>query len=340
MRVLLRTDLDPFTGDSLGLIYALLKRGTDIYLQPQRVVTPLPAEIAVLLTKDTIAGMDMILHRGTAEQLGGTQSAGPDTVTIGWATGTSGQPLPDLDGYDLLLGYDDTTTTALTHAKHTAAPVTMTGGYLAREWTLADRDWFGTDFGVAVIGGPYQAVVRAFLQAREDNPDEMKGVTLTVWTPAAPSGTVPGVRYVDGPFDEDSWHDFYADHHVLVWPAQPTSTHALQFLSTGGTVIASRGGAANQWLSEAVGYPVAWDMHGTSEQSNTFKSALLDAASVRDIGKQRGDVAARLIPDMCGWDPIIDRLLLTIADTVPGKGERVAHTARVAAERAKEKNRR
>lgn len=339
MRILLRADLDPFAGDALGLITALIKRGADVHLDPTHVAVPLPAEIAVLLTKPRAAGYDLILHHGTAADMG--TDVDDDTLTVAWVYGTATPDKARLAGYDLLVGYDSDTTAALGAAGNHTPLATVNGGYTARDWTPRPRDWQGDDFAFAVIGEPNSGIVNAFTQLREQHPEVMKDVDLTVHTLEPTSDTRPGVTYVDGYFDADIWQDFYADHHVLITSRRSRDPHALQFLATGGTVIGTLAGGARQWLSSAVGYPVDWDMRSIDpDERDIFLDTILNVLQHRDDAARRGDTATRLIADMCGWDPVLDRLLLLLAEAVPGRGERLAHTARVAAERAKEKTRR
>ncbi len=337
MRVLLRADLDSFGGDAIGLITALAKRGAELHLEPTHVTVPLPADIALLLTRPRPSGYDLILHHVTAEHLGVRED--PATLSVAWVSGTAAADPARLTGYDLIVGYDADTTATL---GETDTPlVTVHGGYAARDWQPLPREWNDDDFAFAVIGQAHSGVVNAFAQLRETHPELMDGVDLTVHTLEPASGTVPRVNYISGDLDEDAWQDLYADHHVLICPPRSKDPHALQFLSTGGTVIASRSGGAQQWLSSAVGYPVLWDMRSIQPgHRDAFMDTVLHILNNRSEAKLRAEAASRLIPEMCGWDVVIDRLLMLIAEAVPGRGERLAHTARVAAERAKEKTRR
>lgn len=322
MKLLLRCHLDPYDGDAIDLIYALQKRGVEVHLEPRRVVTPLPADIAVLLTRDRADGYDLALHLGEPMLLGTEGSKAGVTVAWTYADHNSTRPgrlTEILIGYDLVAAYDMETVTALAPWPDSVEQTTIMGGYAHRDWPYTERDWYGERFAFCIVGDPPPQAQAAFDRLRSRHPDELDAAELN--------------RYDGDPSDLESLEDFYARQHVLIVPQATRNTAALQFLSTGGTVIAARGGAAQQWLSSALGYPADFT-------TDSLTTVMRTVHNDRDTAKRRGETASTLIPDMCSWDKVIDRLFTVISDRVPGNGERLVHTARVAAERARERNRR
>lgn len=339
MRVLLRGSLDPYQGDTLGLIRALLKRGVELHLDPITVVPPIPAEAAVLLTMERFDSYDLILHLCEPDQLGLAELRRSDALKVAWTAADRTRPLPagldeKLLGYDLIIGYD-TETIAQLYGRSKAATTTVHGGFWPKDWPVADREWETGHFGFTVIGEPTPEVLTAFCELRDSHPEDFDEVELNIKTDEKPTAKIitPGVTYYDGYWDSDTLADFYADQHVLIAAPKVKDNHALQFLSTGGTVIAARTSGSAQWLSSQIGYPVDWD------DTDALKEQILTVVRDRAEAHRRGQRAADHIADLCGWDPVLDRLLTVIADAVPGRGERLLHTARVAQSRAKERRR-
>lgn len=348
MRVCVRGDLDPYEGDLIGLIQTLLKRGAEVHVEPLRVAIPLPAEIAVLLAQQPLDAYDLVVHLTEPEQLGIRPQEKTDAVSVAWtAMHDFGEVY--LDEYDLIVGYDVLSTERLSRDYTKKAHATVHAGYRVKDWPAATRDWDnGLSFWVSADELLHWSAVSAFTALRAEYPEDFDDVELHIrgQENLAPKPPLAGVQYHDGYWSQDVVADFYAEQHVMIVPPRTgsQSTPVLQFLSTGGTVIASRGGGSSQWLSSGIGYPIDDGMqaifpgdHDNRDRLDELKAAMLHVVRNRGEAHRRGEQAANLIPDMCGWDKVLDRLFDRIAEAVPGRGQRLLHTARVAQEQARER---
>ena len=359
MRLLLRTALNPHSGygnDGLALASALTQAGIDVYLDPLSVSTPLPALVAELLTKRLQPPFDLLLHHADPAALGitdGTRRA--STLTAAW-TMWEYTTLDNLRGrttlrkrlanYDTVIGYDHNTTTAL--AGYTrAATATVQGGYTPELWPPTPRDWHQPRFAFCMVGALHarknpMAAITAFKELREEHPQlfahaELNVKTVSPGLHSAMQTWCPGLRLHYEVWPQATMRAFYTDQHVLLAPSRGEGKNlpALEFLSTGGTVIATNFGGHTQWLTPAIGYPLHHTLTPVSPATPNclwaeadprhLKELMLHAITSRDDTQRRGDNAARLIPQMCGWPAVLHRLFTVLAEAHPGHGQRLLH---------------
>ena len=86
-----------------------------------------------------------------------------------------------------------------------------------------------------------------------------------------------------------------------------------------------------QWLREDYAYPLACTVGpmfpGKPDSANwavvdieEVKRAMWHVFTHRAEAKAKGDLAARLIPQMCSWDVVVEALFRRLKDLVPGPG--------------------
>jgi glycogen synthase len=143
---------------------------------------------------------------------------------------------------------------------------------------------------------------------------------------------------------EDVLREFYAAQHVLLAPSRGEGKNmpALEFQSTGGAVIATNWGGHQQWLSPAYAYPLNYDLVPLSPRTpnclnaraskDHLKALMLHTFRNRDEVARKARVASEAIPAMCSWDAVLRRLFTRLGELVPGEGQRLLHSARVAQE--------
>lgn len=363
MKVLVRTALNPYSGygnDGLGILTALMNAGIDTYVEPTFVAPPLPAPIAGLLTKRLEAPFDLLIHHADPAALGVT----PETrrackATVAW-TMWEYSSLDNLPGrstlrkrlrdYDLVLGYDQVSTGALKRYV-TFNAGTLQGGFWPEDWPVsAIRDWSSDRFGFCMVGQLHQrkdpfVAINAFKELKEEHPEEFEPAELHLKTNVpglhqAMEQWVPKLRVHYSVWPADVLREFYHTQHVLLAPSRGEGKNvpALEFMATGGPVIATNWGGHTQWLSNAVGYPLDYTLHPIDAGHPNCRNARADVAHLkqlmlqafrdRDGARHRGETAAKLIPDMCSWDAVLRRLFDQLAGTVPnGKtlAERYRH---------------
>lgn len=353
MKVLVRTALNPYSGygnDGLGILTALLSAGIDTYVEPTFVAPPLPPQIAALLTKRLEAPFDLLIHHADPAGLGiSPESRRAAKATVAWTMWeyTSLDNLPGrstlrkrLRDYDLVLGYDQVSSGALARYV-TGAAGTLQGGFWPEDWPVSTiRDWTGDRFGFCMVGQLHQrkdpfVAINAFKQLKEENPEEFAPAELHLKTSTpglhqAMQQWVPKLRVHYSVWPADTLREFYHTQHVLLAPSRGEGKNvpALEFMATGGTVIATDWGGHTQWLSPAVGYPLNYSLVPIDGRHPQCRNARADTAHLKDLmlhvfrdrdeARRKGEQAARLIPQMCSWTAVLRRLFDRLADTVPG----------------------
>src|SRR6202012_3174160 len=89
MKVLIRAQFSTFSGygnDGIGMTRAFIRAGCDVYIEPTVVQTPLPEDVAMLMTKRLVAPFDLFIHHVDPMSLDATDEhkAGCDTL-VGWS---------------------------------------------------------------------------------------------------------------------------------------------------------------------------------------------------------------------------------------------------------------
>lgn len=366
MKILLKAPLGSYGGysnDGLGLALALRQAGCDVYLEPSSVQPPLPQDVADLLTKRLESPFDLLIHHVDPTQLGisaGARKASTVTVAHLMWEYTTLENCPGrsslrkrLRDYDLVVGYDTVSTGALAPYVTTNA-ATVQGGYWPRFWQPRPRDWNGP-LKFCMVGqlGPRKdpfVAIDAFKELRAEQPGLEIELHLKTNTPGLHSrlmDVVPGLKIYYEVWPEEVLRDFYYRMHVLLAPSRGEGKNlpALEMLSTGGTVIATNFGGHTGWLSSTIGYPLNYQLEPVSKtQPNCLwakadkehlKQLMLYAYHNRQELARKGEIAADLIPAMCEWPKVVDRLMERVGE-IGERGERVLHKYRVAKSRVQQ----
>ena len=371
MKVLIKTPVSPFSGygnDGIGIVQAFLRRGDDVYLQPTGIEAPVPAEVAHLLTKELTAPFDLYLNHIDPMQLEVTPAvARVSGVSVGWTMweytnllnmdADSLETLPErLENFDLLAGYSDIDVPAF-EPYFNGPIVVQQGGFNPGQWPEQIRDHSNEkEFRFFMIGvlserkDPF-VTISAFQLAREMDPEFRRWARLSLKT------SVPGLHHkIEDMFRDndpetgeeytacrvfyDVWptevvQEFYNVQDVLVAPSRGEGKNmpALEFMSTGGTVIATDWAGHRQWLSPEYAYPLDYTLQPESaENPETYNARasvehltqlMLHTFHNRAEVAEKGRIAAQVVPAMSSWDKVVARLLEKIRESVPEKGERL-----------------
>lgn len=347
MKLLIKAPINPHSGygnDGIGMVVALQQLGFDVYLDPMFVQAPLPPEVAMLLTKRLVPPFDLLINHTDPAQLcisAGARRTAKFTVawtmwemsTLGNCAGRS-RIRERARSYDLVVGYDQVTTEAMRPYVTTSA-ATVQGGYWPEQWPRARRDFYSPTFNFCMVGalGPRKdpfIAIDAFRELREEHPELDIRLNLKTVTPglhAKLAEAIPGLTVYYETWTTEELYSFYRDNHVLLAPSRGEGKNmpALEMLSTGGTVIATNWGGHTGWLSSTVGFPLNYTLGPVSPQTPNclwakadkqhLKDLMYQAATNRTLTKSRGDTAADLIPQMCAWSRVIDRLMVRIGAT-------------------------
>lgn len=374
MKALLGVPLSTYSGygnDGLGLAQALVRAGVDVYLSPSHVAAPLPEDVAHLLTKELKAPFDLFINHVDPMSLDCTpEIQSSSAINVAWTMWEFSSLLnmdekslatlrERLKRFDLLVGYSDIDQEAF--APYYDGPIVIQqGGFDPENWPEVEREWDSETFYFFMIGvlstrkDPFRAV-RAFSELRNEHPDFAEHARLSLKTTAPGlhskmEDVYPGLRVFYDIWPTEVVRQFYSVQHVLLSPSRGEGKNmpALEFMSTGGTVIATDWAGHRQWLNPEYAYPLRYTLEPVDEQhTETFnaradvdhlKELMLHAFHNRDEVRQKGRIAAQVIPAMHSWDRVVEDLFLKIRDNVPGKGERFWTLAQIAKQEAASAN--
>jgi glycosyltransferase involved in cell wall biosynthesis len=352
MKFLLKIPLSTYTGygrDGLGMAQALIRAGHDVYLQPSEVQAPLPEDVAQLLTKPLEAPFDVTIVHLDPSRLGVEPEYKHVTKKlIAWSMwewesfdnlkGKS-KLRKELRDYDAIIGYDEVTANCF--REYYKGPIhVLQGGFDAKELDYLERDWDG-NFRFCMLGvlsmrkNPYVAI-RAFTELCDEDPDFNDKARLVLKTVAPPGYFVrmeevyPNLRILYGHWSRETIIDFYQSMHVLLAPSwgEGKNLPALEFMTTGGGVIATNWGGMSYWMDEDYAYPLKFDLDVMDQTAAVkVRAAKADLADLkaqmrhafynREEVRQKGLLASKVVPEEFSWDRVIDKLTSDVLPEVP-----------------------
>jgi len=354
MKVLLEIPLSTFSGygnDGIGLARALIRWGADVYLAPSAVQAPLPEDVAMLLTKQLNGPFDLIInHHDPAALVSTEEKKRAADVYVAWTMWEYSNfgNLPgrtklkkNLKHFDAVIGYDPVSSQCLQdYAYKGQSVLTIQGGFEPEQWPFAEgRRWDEGRFGFCMVGqlhmrkDPFVAI-EAFNELKQDPNIEFDEAELHLKTTvpglhSAMEQVIPKLRIHYDVWPNNILYKFYEAQHVLLAPSRGEGKNmpALEMQSTGGAVIATNWGGHQQWLHKDYAYPLDYSLHPVDGNSpNTFnarasvenmKELMLHAYNNREEVRRKGELASQIIPQMCSWDSVVERLFLQLADSTP-----------------------
>jgi glycosyltransferase involved in cell wall biosynthesis len=265
----------------------------------------------------------------------------------------------NLRNFDILVAYDPISKGAL-EPYFDGPIITVQGGFDPTMWPrLANRDWNSPEFRFCMIGvlserkDPFVAI-QAFGQAKEADPEFNRWARLSLKTVAvglhskmedmfgevegtdgrryeqAEDGTLyQSLRIFYDNWDTETVRQFYAANHVLLAPSRGEGKNmpALEFMSTGGTVIATNWGGHLMWLSNEYAYPLDYEL-APCEPGSDSMNARASVEHLRDLmlhtfhhrveAREKGEIASSTIPVMSAWSRVMDRLFNRCAEELGG----------------------
>ena len=342
MKILLKVALNSFSGygnDGIGLTEALVKAGHDVYLVPSAVASPLPGIVTDLLRKTPQPPYDLSLTHldPMSTDVSAREKAACDLV-VGWTMWeytslnvTKGwkKAAKKLRKLDKLFVYDQVTYDALYPVVPGVEVEILQGGFDPKPWQAPSpfqRDWTG-QFRFCMVGAlhvrkdPWVAI-DAFKELRADGDLEHAELHLKTSEQHLPEDLeeyIPMCRVHTGTWTAEVLAGFYRNCHVLLSPSRGEGKNvpALEFMTTGGTVIATNWGGHKGWLTDDVGYPLNYSMHLLSqdrpaEQARASKQHLKELMSHvyanQTEARQKGITASLVIPEQMSWDTKVRQL--------------------------------
>lgn len=352
MRVLLQVPLSPYSGyghDGIGIARALIRAGVDVYLHPTAVQAPLPKDVTDLLTKEVRAPFDLVLIHVDPMAMNAPEHVKTSAdLVVGWTmweySNLKNAPRRTTQrkrwkNFDAMVGYDQVTVEGL-RDYYSGPLIVQQGGFWPQDWEPVERDWDDPRFFFCQIGvlnerkDPFVSI-KAFAALRNEHADfaEYARLSLKTVTPGLHSkmeDVFPGLRIFYDSWPQATVKQFYQNSHVLLAPSRGEGKNmpALEFLSTGGTVIATNWGGHREWLHPDYAYPLDYTMAPVNTQfPNTFnarasvehlKELMLHTFRNRDEARRKGEIGSMIIPQISSWDVVVRRLFEKIGDQVPG----------------------
>ena len=358
MRVLVKAPISSYSGygrDGIGIIRALNRIGADVYLHPTHVDPPLPPDITDLFQKELQKPFDLVINHEDPGQLEVSQNLQEDSLVVGWTMweyssidNLKKSKLKTLKkrmkAYDAMLSYDSVTDTALApYLKDSTSRIILQGGYDPHYWKHVERDWFSDRLGFMMCGQLHErkdpfVAIQAFKYLKENYPKDFDGAELHLKTNIrtlhpAMEEWCPKLRIHYATWPTDILSAFYSAQHVLLAPSRGEGKNlpALEFQTTGGAVIATNWGGHTSWMQEDWAYPLDYVLRPENAKFPDCKSAraskehlqelMMHVFQNREELKNKADLAAITIPQMCSWDAVIKNLFLRLKSEVPEKGE-------------------
>lgn len=352
--VLLKTPINPSTGygnDGISLADELFEINADIHVEPMHVGVPLPPTVAALFTKQRPKPghkFDVVLNHTDPGQL-----EIPDRLfqmsrkAVAWTMweftsfGTekfTADLRKRLDNYDLILAYDEVSQQALADYADEDRIRILQGGYDSAQWLPTsdepERDWNGTfRFGMQGALGQRKnpfAAINAFNLLKErhgKNFDaELHLKTITPGLVPQMEQAYPGLKIYYENWPQPRVKNFYYELNCLLAPSwgEGKNLPALQAMTTGCPVIASNFGGHRQWLNPSYSYAVGGEL---AEHLPGQKSMRVDVEELAELmwhvynnraeAENKGDQASSIIPAMCDWSRVVERLRFILNDVSP-----------------------
>lgn len=343
MKILLKIPLSQYSGygrDGIGMAQAMVRAGHDVYIYPSEIQAPIPEDVALLLTKKLVAPFDLtIVHLDPARlELNDVERLTTKRV-VAWSMwewesfgnlkGRS-KLRKQLKDYDAIIGYDQVTADCF--REYYSGPIfVLQGGYEADEIQYHERDWEQDRFYFCMTGvlstrkNPLVAI-QAFSELCNEDPEFDKNARMVLKTVSPPEYFVrmeevfPNLRVIYETWDRETLIDFYNHMHVLLAPSwgEGKNLPALEFMTSGGSVIATNWGGMNYWMNEDYAYPLNYELASPDPYTTKVRGAKADKEHLKELMKhcfynreevkQKGILASQIIPKNHSWDRVVERL--------------------------------
>jgi glycosyltransferase involved in cell wall biosynthesis len=172
-------------------------------------------------------------------------------------------------------------------------------------------------------------VIEAFKELKKDHPDwkiELHLKTSTDEVPQTVESWCPGIKCYAGYWSAEKLRKFYWDMDVMVCPSRGEGFHLppVEFLATGGGVIATNWGGHKEWLSPKYAYPLRFSLREvTSLNGSTvdpkakwaepnrkhLKELMAYCYLHQDEVKKKGRIGSQVVRDKFTWDEAARKLI-------------------------------
>lgn len=351
-----------YGNDGLGIVRALIQMGVDVYLQPTAVHAPLPKDVAQILTKPLDGRFDLTLCHVDPMQVEVPDSVRKHSDFVlawtmwEWTSFDNIQPKdterrhdPHLDDFedrfknvDAIACYSEVTKQAIVSKLPGYPTFIQQGGFWPQDWPKVERDWGGERLAFCMVGALHERkdpfiAVQAWERIQREHPEMHKAeMHFKTNVPGLHSGMEECYHNLRVHYDiwpEEILRKFYASQHILISTSRGEGKNmpALEMMSTGGTVIATDWGGHQEWLNTEYSYPLRCtevsqtgfpDCRSARADVDHLVELMVHCYNNRAEIRRKADLAANIIPQMCSWPSVIERLFRKLASEVP-EGKRL-----------------
>jgi glycosyltransferase involved in cell wall biosynthesis len=360
MRLMIRAGFDRFSGygnDAVDMALHLEKQGVDVLPMPMGVVPGLPRKFLRLLEKDPRGPKDAVLTFAPPFDCKPWEYRKAAPVRVVWSMWERTPLLPDDFGARRWGDFDpyaDETGVARLEAKRAWAgdtelllvtcPMNVEAfrnvddrvpievqpcGVDVDDWPVQRRDHDRMTFmSVGMLNGrknPF-ALLEVWKELKADMPEFDAKLVMHSLAP----GLHPAAEEYYGPdltislkaLDRDGLRRLYYDADVLVSTSRGEGNNkpAMEFMASGGTVIATDWSGHQNWLSRECTFPVAGKLVPSSakgaEEFEVDRAGLREAllAAWRDPGRtsEMGMASSRFVASALSWPNVCEELVRQI----------------------------
>jgi glycosyltransferase involved in cell wall biosynthesis len=353
MQVLLRAPFDTFSGygnDAVDIAIWLRRAGVNVVPYPISLIPGLPREFLQLLEKAPLTRPDVLLMFAAPITLRPEVVEGFDGPIAVWTMWErSAITLDDVTsaGYWDGEGWPAWSTwlnrflvtcpmnvDAFRALDPDLDPVVLPCGVDPDEgrWPIAKRSlerpvrylWVGTG---AARKDPF-LLLESWRDLKAERPDFDGQLTLHVSGPGLHPKLVdtygPDVTVSHRPLQHEALVQMYQDHDVLISVSRGEGNNkpAMEFMATGGTVIATDWAGHQNWLHPDATYALPGTLIPTHKGVPSVQEFHADRTALTDLllhtwanrseVRDKGMVAANWIRSACSWEHVIARLLPTL----------------------------
>lgn len=345
MRILFRSSFNRYSGygnDAVDIAkYLVTNTDHDVHLWPMNAYPGLPVEVAQLFTKVPTRGeYDLVLCFSAPMYLVPKEWADAAPLSIGWSMWERSLLLkPDFKGFhwgnrgnqqfkgiNRMLVTCPMNVEAFANVDPVIPIEVLPCGVDGEEFPERKRDSDGP-MKFIMIGelgirkDPF-VLINAWNELKEEHPEFDAVIEFKTTKP----GVHPKIQdwMKDCKVYSESWpyekvKQWYYSADVLVTPSRGEGNNkpAMEFMATGGTVIASDWSGHQNWLHPDCNYALKGELHRVDPQSpaedfradkDHLKELLYHCWANRPEAQEKGMNAARFIRQSLSWETVIEKL--------------------------------
>lgn len=360
MRIMLQSGFDVYTGygnDAVDMAVWLTRMGVDVVPWPTSILPGLPRMFTDLLTKGPKGAYDVAMSFNPPFAIHPREFASMGRVAVGWsmwertpiirkdmvghgwerplkrtqwwARGPKSKDGREKDWLDLMLVTCHDNVEAFQSLDPGLPCAVVPNGIDPERFPVLDRprDRQFTFGSIGMLAGrkdPW-ATLQAWQMAKQMDPEfDARLVLKTGCAGLHPkiAEAYPDVEIITAMWDPPRVVQFYGEVDCLVSTSRGEGNNkpGMEFMSTGGPVMATNWSGHRNWLHPDSGYPLPGTLVENSDGVSDFRVDVVATAEMflhvwrnRDEARQKGAVAARMIRADLSWEAVLHRMLREVS---------------------------